>query len=138
LQPEAVTPRQAEVRLPQPADDLGGGLTRQEQLEQQGQPLLRFPVGVLQDRPQSLRTSPTGGDKANSPRLAFTSPALRWSRKGVQFHLGDLALEAQQQPPVDRGRIIDALVVAQQASRWPQVSSSEYQSAQLRASRVAS
>src|SRR4051794_21846534 len=71
--------------------------------------------GSLITRPAASRTKPTGSMSPSSPRSAlFSSPAVRRARI-VQLHLGDRALEAQEQPPVGRGRVVDAVPVADEA-----------------------
>jgi hypothetical protein len=112
---EAVAPRQAQVPLPQPAHDLGGGLAGQEQVEHQGQPVLHFPVGMLEHLSAGIAHQPHRQAQSQLATLGLVQqPGVKPVPQGVQLHLGDLALEAQQQPAVDRGRVINALVVAQQ------------------------
>ena len=49
------------------------------------------------------------------PDVECGAPGGQACADGVQLHLGDRALEAQEQPPVGRGRVVDAFTVADKA-----------------------
>jgi hypothetical protein len=112
---QAVAARQTQMPLAQSTHDLGGGLAGQEQLEHQRQSILHFPVGMLEHLSGGVPLQPHRQAHRQLATLGLVQQAgVEPIAQGVQFHLGDLALEAQQQPPVNRGRIVDALMIAQQ------------------------
>ena len=67
-------------------------------------------------RPRVSRTRPTGSAESQLAALCLAEQAGRQSGlDGMQLQLGDLALQAQEEAPVRRRGVVDAIAVADEA-----------------------
>jgi hypothetical protein len=88
---------------------------RLERLEQVGERLAHAGVGIERDSAGGVIDQPDGQAHGELPAPGLgEQSALQSGADEVQLGLGDRALEAQQQPVVDRAWVIEAVLVADQ------------------------
>src|SRR5262249_13371871 len=110
-------PRQAQLLFVEGAHDLGDRLDAEEGGEDQFQPALDFAVGMLDDLPRGLANQAGGQVQGQFAALGLAEqPRRQAGANRVQLQLRDQALQAEDKAPIDRGRVVDAVLVADQAA----------------------
>ena len=89
----------------------------QEGGEDQVQPVLHLLVGIFDHPAQRVADQPDGQVQGQLAALGLVEQAGgQAGPDGVEFQFGELALQAQEKPPVGRAGIVDAVPVADQAA----------------------
>ena len=115
--PEIILAGDQQVVVVEAANDLGGRSDSEEGLENQGDPALDLDVGVLEDPLQGITNQADGQGQGQlpAPGLVEESGGQPASDR-MQLQFRDLAFQAQEQAPVDRGRVVDAIAIADEAA----------------------
>src|SRR5262249_3260829 len=105
-----------QVALVEETDDLASRLHFEECREDQAEPALHLLVGMFENAFQGIAYQANGQAEGQlaTLRLVDQSCGEAGTQRG-QFQLGDQSLEAKDESTIGRGRIVDTILVANQA-----------------------
>ena len=113
---EVILAGDQQVVVVEGAHDLGGRPDPEEGGEDQGDPALDLEVGVLDDPLQGIADQADGqGQGQLAASCLVEEPGGQATADRVQLQFRDLALEAQEQAAVDRGRVVDPVAIGDEA-----------------------
>src|SRR5262249_24887062 len=116
----AIFARQEQVVLVEAADDLAGRLDLEEGGEDQPEAVLYLLVGMLEHATQGVAHQADRQSQGQLTPLGLVEqPGSQAGFQGVQLQFGDQALQAETQPAIDSSRIVNAVLVADEAGAEP-------------------
>ena len=113
---EAVRAGQQQVAVVEETHDLAGGLDLEEGGEDQVEPALHLLVGVLEHAAQRVAHQPDRQGQGQFAALGLVEQSGGQACfERVQLQLGDQALQTEDQATIGSGRVVNAVLVADEA-----------------------
>jgi hypothetical protein len=113
---ETVTPGQKQIAVVEELHDPGCRLDLEERGEEQIEPALDFSVGMFEHPSQRVADQPDWQRQGQFAALGLVEQSGRQAgAQGMELQFGDQAFESEDQPAVDRGGVVDAVLVADEA-----------------------
>ena len=114
--PEVILAGDQEAIVVEGPHDPSGRPDPEEGLEDEGDPALDLDVGVLDDPVQGVSDQADGQGQGQFAAAGLVEEAGGESASDrMQFQFRDLALQPEEEAPVDRGRVVDPVAIGDEA-----------------------